>query len=128
MIKKIFILSIITAILLTGCSCNSNSENSASPETTPTLSPLITTPEGQFLDTNPPRMEGLVISLDNDTITLKIQDTEYVLTLSERAKEEIEIYKTKFETPVQVGSFLQIPYEEADGGYIAKNILFVESN
>ena len=133
----IFILCVFAFLAFSGCSKAENSGDDIKEETQSeqdkndsslNLNPSITHPEGQFLDGNPPRMEGLCVALDKNTITLKVLDEEYKLKLSERTKEEIKIYKDKYNTPVSVGSFLQIPYEKTNDEYTALNILFVQSN
>ena len=140
MTRKIIFASLVIFIfacgLLAGCRAKTPSATpTATPqaaESTPSFNPEdanISKTEGQFHDTNPPSMEGPVVALDNETITLKILGREYKLTLSQRAKEEIEIFRDKHSTPVEVGSYLQISYEKTeDGGYIAYNLRFVKSN
>ena len=132
-----FIILCIFAIgLIAGCREKTETSPTPShiPETPkPTLSATIETnitkTEGQFNDTNPPSMEGPVVALDEESITLKILGREYKITLSERAKEEIKIYRDKIGTPVEIGSYMQIPYKKTDdGGYIAYNLRFVKSN
>lgn len=98
------------------------------PTAEPTANPSITYTKGRFIDTNPPTMEGLITEVTDDTITIKIEDTDYKLTLSERAKEEIEIYRDKHDLHVQKGAFMQIKYDQEGDEYIAKNLLFLESN
>ncbi|MBR2499601.1 MAG: hypothetical protein IKB60_00825 [Clostridia bacterium] len=122
--KKLLIFTFIITGLLSGCS----NQTPIEPEPTPTISPSITKPQGVFYETTPPMLDGLVTELTDDTITVTIEDVPYELKLSKRAKEEIKIYKNKYDTPVSVGSFMQIKYEETKEGMIANNLAFVKVN
>ena len=122
--KKFLIFILIIIGLLSGCS----TQEAKAPEPTPTIPPTVTKTQGVFYETTPPMLEGLVTELTKDTITVTIEDMPYELKLSKRAKEEIKIYKKKFDTPVRVGSFMQIKYEETKEGMIANNLAFVQMN
>ena len=120
--RKITVILLILALMITsGCS-----GKQALAE--PTVNPSITYTKGRFIETNPPAMEGLITDVTKETITIKIEDKEYTLTLSERAKEEIVIFREKYDTHVQKGAFMQIKYDQNGDEYIAKNLLFLESN
>ncbi len=121
--KKLLILTTIIT-LLSGCSGSPAKESSSAP----TLSPSITNPQGVIYDIDPPMLDGLVTELTKDTITVTIEDEQMELKLSRRAKEEIKIYKEKYDTPVEVGSFMQIKYEETEDGFVANNLAFVKVN
>lgn len=120
--KTIITIGLISVLLLSGCSKPQDNKTD-DPD-----APHIQYTEGQFYDTNPPIMEGAVTEIDADTITLKIKGQEYSLSLSDRAKEEIEIFSEKYDKHIKVGTFLQIKYEEKDGNYIANNIMFLKGN
>ena len=120
--KTIITVGLISVLLLSGCAKNKDN-NSYDPD-----APHIQYTEGQFYDTNPPIMEGAVTAIDAETITIKIKGKEYTLTLSDRAKEEIVIFRDKYDKHIKVGTFMQIKYEEKDGGYIANNLLFLKGN
>ena len=116
--KKILIAGLITVLLLSGCSGSNKNSNELTIQYT----------EGQFYDTTPPIMEGAVTSFDDETITIKIKGEDYTVTLSDRAKEEIQIFKEKYNKKIKVGTFLQIKYEMVGEKYIANSILFLKGN
>lgn len=132
------VLYLLSCTMFTGCQSKKPSAPPSSPKndvtqesSTPneTNETNITKTEGQFIDAEPPIMEGTVVAMDDETITLKVLGRDYKLNLSKRAKEEIVIFKDKYNKTVEIGSYLQIPYEKTnDGEYIAQNIRFVKSN
>ena len=119
--KKLLIL-LCVCLVLSGCSAKTTDEP------VPTLSPKITHPEGVWYDTKPPMVEGVVTKITKDKIVLSVENEDVKLTLSKRAKEEIDIFKEKHNMEVKVGSFLQVKYIETEKGLGALNIAFVEAN
>ena len=125
--KKIFLMTAICIMcFLSGCSNSDYSTTPAGP--TATVPPGITKPKGAMYDSNPPMMEGIVTSLTKDKIIISVEGKNWDFYLSDRAKEELGIYKEKFETPIVPGSFIQIKYEKLANGLTANNISFVTAN
>ncbi|MBE7039057.1 MAG: hypothetical protein E7404_09180 [Ruminococcaceae bacterium] len=116
--KKILIAWLVIVLLLSGCSGENNKKNESNIQYT----------EGQFYDTSPPIMEGAVTDFDDETITLRIKGEDYTVILSDRAKEEIQIFKDKHNKIIKVGTLLQIKYEMLGEKYVANNILFLKRN
>ena len=116
--KKILIFAFLALFLLSGCSKDKAAEDA----------PSIRYTGGQFYNTTPPIMEGMVKDFDENTITLIIKDEEYPVSLSERAKEEIQIFRDKYGRLIEKGTFLQIKYEMQGKNYIANHISFLEGN
>lgn len=116
--KKTLIFALLALMLLSGCSKDKTTDDA----------PSIRYTGGQFYDTTPPIMEGMVKTFDENTITLIIKDQEYPVSLSERAKEEVVIFRDKYAKFLKKGVFLQIKYEMVGNEYVANHISFLEGN
>ncbi|MGN1058837.1 MAG: hypothetical protein ACI4QW_00270 [Clostridia bacterium] len=80
-----------------------------------TIPPGITNPDGGVVSTNPNMLEGRVVKLSKNSITLMVQKVEWKMSLSEKAQAEVARF-AELDMPIKEGGFVIAYYENKEDG------------
>ncbi|MBE7010928.1 MAG: hypothetical protein E7418_05505 [Ruminococcaceae bacterium] len=93
-----------------------------------TLAPGITKPEGGIVSTNPKVVEGRILKLEKDEITLEVQGVKWNMDLTEEAQKMLKRYD-ELGIEIRKGTFVMAYYrEDLDRDREVTRIERVESN
>lgn len=132
--KKVMtgILLILLAAGMAGCGGSDTPDTSATPSASVTAqvseepAPLNT--EGAILDEyGEPAVEGVVETMTEDTIAVRVKGETWSFELGEKAKSDIAVFNKK-EKKVDVGKVIIVKYDQDGDRKIANAIEVVTSN
>lgn len=100
-----FLSVILCFILLTGCNANF----------TPEVPEGITNPDGGIMSTNPPIVEGWIVKISKDKITIMVDKVEWDMKLDEQVQKNVKRF-AELDMPMKRGGYVLAQYELLEDG------------
>ena len=90
---------------LTGCKGNF----------TPEVPEGITDPNGGVVSANPPMVEGWIVNISKDSVTIMVENVEWKMELDEQVQKNVKRFK-ELDMPMKRGSYVLAQYELLEDG------------